>query len=354
MRTIKSLGLLVLMGFVLVLAMPAASQAQIAIGVSVRIGPPALPVYVQPVCPGAGYIWTPGYWAYGDDGYYWVPGTWVMAPEPGLLWTPGYWGWADGVYVWHRGYWGPHVGFYGGINYGYGYTGVGFWGGEWRGREFVYNRSVTNVNVTVIHNYYNKTVVVNNVNRVSFNGGEGGVRARPSHEEMAAEHEHHFEPRHEQMEHERAARGDRSFLASVNHGRPAVAATGRPGEFHGHDVVAAREEHGNNRPQGHDERGNDRAQMRDDRGNRSQGANNRADNRNVGRNDRQANDRPSNGGYRERAESRPAAVRSNDRPQAHGEARGNPHADRGGEQRSAPRENRPARESRPERGREKP
>ena len=23
-----------------------------------------------------GLIWTPGYWAYGDDGYYWVPGAW--------------------------------------------------------------------------------------------------------------------------------------------------------------------------------------------------------------------------------------------------------------------------------------
>ena len=26
----------------------------------------------------------------------------------------------------NAGYWGPHVGFYGGINYGYGYGGVGY------------------------------------------------------------------------------------------------------------------------------------------------------------------------------------------------------------------------------------
>jgi hypothetical protein len=353
MRTIKSLGLLLLLGFVLVLAMPTASQAQVAVGISVRIGPPALPVYAQPVCPGPGYMWAPGYWAYGDDGYYWVPGTWVLAPEPGLLWTPGYWGWGGGVYVWHAGYWGPHVGFYGGINYGFGYTGVGFWGGEWRGREFVYNRSVTNVNVTVIHNYYSKTVVVNNVNRVSYNGGEGGLRARPTREEMVAEHEHHFEPRHEQIEHERAARADRSMRASENHGRPAIAATGRPGDFHGHNVVAARDEHANNRPQaGH----------------------NGPDNRNMGR-----NDRPSNSGNRDRAESRPAAVRANDRPQPRGEARGNPHVnrapeqhgnaradrapeshgnphqDRGASQRSAPRENQGHENAKPEHGKpEKP
>src|SRR3984893_5048541 len=166
MRKAFRLPLIVLV----LLAIPAASQAQIAVGVSIRVGPPALPVYVQPVCPAPGYIWTPGYWAYGPDGYYWVPGTWVMAPAVGVLWTPGYWGWGGGVYLWHAGYWGPHVGFYGGINYGFGYGGVGFAGGEWRGGVFNYNRSVTNVNTTVITNVYNKTVIVNN-NHVAFNGG---------------------------------------------------------------------------------------------------------------------------------------------------------------------------------------
>ena len=47
---------------------PASSFAGVVI--SVGIAPPVLPVYVQPACPGDGYIWTPGYWAYGDDGYY--------------------------------------------------------------------------------------------------------------------------------------------------------------------------------------------------------------------------------------------------------------------------------------------
>jgi WXXGXW repeat (2 copies) len=86
--------------------------------------------------PGDGYICVPGYWAYGDDDYYSVPGTWVLAPEPGLLWTPGYWGWSEGVSVFHEGYWGPHVGFYGGINYGFGYFGVGFEGGRWDSGRF--------------------------------------------------------------------------------------------------------------------------------------------------------------------------------------------------------------------------
>ena len=52
-----------------------------AVGVSISIAPPVLPVYEQPLCPGPGYIWTPGYWAYGEDDYYWVPGTWVLPPD---------------------------------------------------------------------------------------------------------------------------------------------------------------------------------------------------------------------------------------------------------------------------------
>ncbi|MGO9892766.1 MAG: YXWGXW repeat-containing protein [Bryobacteraceae bacterium] len=47
--------------------------------ISVSIAPPVLPGYVQPVCPAPGYIWTPGYWAYGPDDYYWVPGTLLTA-----------------------------------------------------------------------------------------------------------------------------------------------------------------------------------------------------------------------------------------------------------------------------------
>jgi len=218
----------------MLVVIPASSFA--GVFVSVTVAPPVLPVYAQPACPGDGYIWTPGYWAYGPDGYYWVPGTWVMAPEPGLLWTPGYWGWSDGYYVWHAGYWGPHVGFYGGVNYGFGYFGTGFSGGYWHGRDFYYNRSVTNVHITNVH-IYNKTVVNNiRVNRVSYNGGRGGINMRPRPEEERAMHERHFEATHMQVQHERFAASDRAFRASVNHGRPEVAATPRPGDFHGRDV----------------------------------------------------------------------------------------------------------------------
>ncbi len=224
------------------LALPSAAPAQISVGVSIHIGPPPLPVYVQPVCPSPGYLWTPGYWAYGPDGYYWVPGTWVEPPRVGVLWTPGYWGWGGGAYIWHAGYWGPHVGFYGGINYGFGYGGVGFGGGAWRGGVFAYNTAVVNVNTTVIHNtYIDRTVIrTTTINRVSYNGGSGGIGARPTEQERAFEHEQHIPANSMQMRHEEAARHDHTLLASVNHGRPAVAATARPGAFHGEGAVGAR------------------------------------------------------------------------------------------------------------------
>jgi hypothetical protein len=221
------------------LAIPAQSRAQVAVGISVRVGPPVLPIYAQPICPSPGYIWTPGYWAYGDDGYFWVPGTWVEPPEVGFLWTPGYWGWEDGAYLWYPGYWGPEVGFYGGINYGFGYTGVGFFGGYWRGGNYYYNRSVTNVDVTVVRNTYNTTVINNNttINRVSFNGGRGGTSARPTSHELEAARQHHVQMTSEQTQHQQAARGNRTLLASVNHGRPDIAATPRPGQFNGRGAV---------------------------------------------------------------------------------------------------------------------
>jgi len=226
LRTSRRFLLIFALCLVPAVSLAPGSMAQIAVGISVHVGPPALPVYTQPPCPGDGYLWTPGYWGYGPVGYYWVPGVWVTPPRVGVLWTPGYWGFAGGLYGWHAGYWGPHVGFYGGINYGFGYGGVGFFGGEWRGGAFAYNSAVMNVNTSVVRNVYvNRTVINNNtvVNRASFNG-EGGVNAQPRAEEQAAMREQHFQPTANQVSHEQAMSHDRNQLSSFNHGTPGTAA----------------------------------------------------------------------------------------------------------------------------------
>lgn len=226
------------------------ARAQVSIGISVGFAPPALPVYEQPLCPGEGYIWTPGYWAWDPDygDYYWVPGTWVPAPQPGYLWTPPWWGWNGVAFIFHEGYWGRRVGFYGGVDYGYGYTGRGYYGGRWEHDHFYYNRSVNNVNVTQVRNVYNTTVVNNvNVTRVSYNGGNGGVQARATPQEEQAQHESHVRPVLAQQQHFREARRDRALRASDNHGKPPIAATVKPAQFRGDKVVAAKA--GNYTPQ---------------------------------------------------------------------------------------------------------
>jgi len=222
------------------LSLPLRSVAQVGIGVVVNIAPPPLPVYDQPPCPGDDYIWTPGYWAWDGSEYYWVPGTWVLAPEPGFFWTPGFWAWQGSGFVFTAGYWGPVVGFYGGIDYGFGYFGHGYVGGRWQNGHFFYNRAVSNVNVTVIHNTYNTVIRNTTVNRVSYNGGNGGINARPTREEEAAARERHVPPVAAQVQHEEAARSNRELRASVNHGRPPIAATSRPGAFKESGAVPAR------------------------------------------------------------------------------------------------------------------
>jgi hypothetical protein len=203
--------------------------------------PPPLPDYEQPPVPDEGYVWTPGYWAFGPGGYYWIPGTWVQPPRVGVLWTPGYWGFVGAVYVFHAGYWGPHVGFYGGVNYGYGYGGVGYAGGHWDGNRFAYNRSVTNVNVTVVHNVYNETVINNvTVNKVSYNGGAGGVSAVASVEERRAQQEPHISPTPLQTQHVQEAARNPALFARANGGHPSIAATPKAAVFNAPGVVGTR------------------------------------------------------------------------------------------------------------------
>ncbi|HSZ09909.1 MAG TPA: YXWGXW repeat-containing protein [Steroidobacteraceae bacterium] len=204
------------------------------VSVSVNIAPPELPVYDQPPIPGDGYLWTPGYWAWGDDiqDYYWVPGTWVEAPQPDYLWTPGYWAYGDGgVYLWHAGYWGPTVGFYGGVNYGFGYGGRGYEGGYWQGGHLFYNRAVVNVGSVHITNVYNRTVVNDVTTRVSFNGGNGGIRAQATPGELAAARDRHIEATPVQRQHEQTARSNPQLRAAANHGTPPIGATPRAGNF---------------------------------------------------------------------------------------------------------------------------
>jgi hypothetical protein len=215
-------------------------EPAVDVDLSAADAPPALLNYEQAPCPEQGYLWTPGYWSWRGAGYYWVPGAWVQPPRVGVLWTPGYWAFMGGIYVFHAGYWGPHIGYYGGINYGYGYFGSGFAGGRWVDNSFAYNKAVSNVNARVIHNTYGETVVNNAaVKNVSYNGGPGGVTATPTAEERAAAAEPHMSatPRQRQIVLQSASNPE--LLARTNSAHPVIAATKSPAVVNPPGVVKA-------------------------------------------------------------------------------------------------------------------
>jgi hypothetical protein len=225
----------------LIIARPFPAFAQFSIGISVQIEPPVLPVYDQPPIPDVGYIWTPGFWAWAQDvGYFWVPGTWVQPPAVGMLWTPAYWSWEGGVYVFHEGYWAPEVGFYGGIDYGFGYGGEGFEGGRWDNGNFLYNRAANNFGSVHVTNVYEARVTVVNTTNVSFVGGTGGTRAQPTAQDRQAEHVRHIPMTAQQTSHISAAAKTPSLAANQNNGHPAIAATSRPAQFEGAGVTHPR------------------------------------------------------------------------------------------------------------------
>ena len=229
MKRFGSIRVLLLVFFLCLI--PTSSFAGVFI--SVNFAPPLLPVYDQPPCPEDGWMWIPGYWAYGDDGYYWVPGTWVPAPYEGALWTPGYWGWGSNLYIWHPGYWGDHVGYYGGVNYGFGYMGIGFLGGMWSNHHFRYNTAYERVNERFIHNTYvdrrdADRYTIRNDRHVAFSGGPGGIDHRPAPEEQLANRDRHVGETSFQSQHENSAMQDRGSFARNNGGRPSTVAVERP------------------------------------------------------------------------------------------------------------------------------
>ncbi len=184
--------------------------------------------------PGPGYVWTPGYWAYNNVDYYWVPGTWVEPPQIGYLWTPAFF---------HRGYWASAWAFMAASIMATAIPVAALKAAAGTTVSFFYNRAVTNVTDTRITNVYDKTVVINENSRISYNGGRGGREVRPTAEEEAIAREPHMPATRLQTEHLRAASVNGEGFASLNHGRPAIAATARPGDFKGPGVLPTRAGH---------------------------------------------------------------------------------------------------------------
>jgi hypothetical protein len=137
------------------------------------------------------------------------------------------------MFIFHDGYWGPHVGYYGGVNYGFGYGGIGFAGGEWRGHVFAYNTAVMHVDRRYVHETFEDRArversIVARDNRVAYSGGPGGIHHEPGPEERMAERDQHVTATRFQQQHMQTAMSDRTSYAKNNGGRPSHVAAERP------------------------------------------------------------------------------------------------------------------------------
>ena len=111
--------------------------------------------------------------------------------------------------------------------------------GYWNNGTFFYNTAVNNITNVSITNVYHKLVVDRNRTRISYNGGPGGVRARPTPAQLAVARERHVSATAEQRRHVAAAAKNPAMALAQNHGHPAIAATSRPAQFRGPGIVAA-------------------------------------------------------------------------------------------------------------------
>jgi hypothetical protein len=87
--------------FGLLLSAGAAMCAEVII----KVAPPAPRTEVRVASPGAGYVWTPGYYNYVNGAHVWVGGTWVLPPHPGARWVAHRWVRRHGGWVLAEGHW---------------------------------------------------------------------------------------------------------------------------------------------------------------------------------------------------------------------------------------------------------
>jgi len=75
----------------------------------VTVGPPAPLVYGPVgVAPGAGYVWTDGYYNWAGGSWRWTSGRWSRPPHPGYVWRKPYYESYHKGYRYHPGHWSHH------------------------------------------------------------------------------------------------------------------------------------------------------------------------------------------------------------------------------------------------------
>ena len=92
----------------LAMLLSAPAEAQIHIGLGIRVGPPSPMHEVVVARPFRNAVWIPGFYRWHPQGheYCWVSGHWTRAPRHGAVWLPERWERRNGEYVFYEGRWG--------------------------------------------------------------------------------------------------------------------------------------------------------------------------------------------------------------------------------------------------------
>ena len=75
-------------------------------GYYAQSAPPAPRYYgAVGVAPGAGFVWTNGYWDWRGNNWAWVDGRWVRPPHSRAVWVSPEWRREGHGYRFHKGHW---------------------------------------------------------------------------------------------------------------------------------------------------------------------------------------------------------------------------------------------------------
>src|SRR5262249_28548 len=77
----------------------------VGVGYYAAVPPPPIRVETYGPAPGAGYIWTNGYWDYRGGNCASVGGRWQRPPRARAVWVEPRWEHRGGRYYMRRGYW---------------------------------------------------------------------------------------------------------------------------------------------------------------------------------------------------------------------------------------------------------
>jgi len=103
----KLMKKLILLKMALLLCATSLFAGGVGVEIVVNGGPPSRIAETAAPCPGVGFIWIGGAWAWHDH-WVWEKGHWDRPPHPGAVWVPHRYDVHNGQHVFVQGGWRNH------------------------------------------------------------------------------------------------------------------------------------------------------------------------------------------------------------------------------------------------------